>query len=286
MTTPAPIDVNRGMTTSDDDMIEAYIEHLRRLNRSPVTIEKRRALLGRVNNELTYGVAETTTEELADWLHREQWSRATRATYYTALRSFYTWATRPRDQWITFDPTIDLEEATHPKGLPRPITDDELAFILKRLREPYKTWSKLAAYQGLRAVEISRLDREHVTQEKLLVVRGKGGKRRIHDTDPYVWEAIRPLPPGPVARKRNGERANAGYVSRQAIYHYRLIGMQGVSLHRLRHWLGTTTQRIYRDIRVTQAMLGHESLSSTQVYTDATVEQQREARSILPRLAG
>jgi site-specific recombinase XerD len=62
--------------------------------------------------------------------------------------------------------------------------------------------------------------------------------------------------------------------------------MPGVALHRQRHWLGVTTQARYRDLRVTQAMLGHLSLQSTQIYTDATAEQQRAARAMLPRLAG
>jgi len=67
--------------------------------------------------------------------------------------------------------------------------------------------------------------------------------------------------------------------------HFRSLGLHGATLHRLRHWLGVTVQRNYRDPRVTQRVLGHASLSSTQIYTDATDEQQRAARATLPRFA-
>ena len=84
----------------------------------------------------------------------------------------------------------------------------------------------------------------------------------------------------------DGTRATPDQVSAWAIRHFREhLGMR-VGLHQLRHWLGVNVQARYRDIRVTQKVLGHVSLSSTQIYTDATDHQQREARATLPRLAG
>jgi integrase len=125
-----------------------------------------------------------------------------------------------------------------------------------------------------------------VTAETLIVVRGKGGRPRVHDTHPDVWAAVKDLPRGSLACRPDGQRADAFYVSATAALHFRRkLHMPGVSMHRLRHWLGVTTQRTYKDIRVTQQMLGHLSLQSTQVYTDATPEQQRAARAMLPRFA-
>ena len=114
---------------------------------------------------------------------------------------------------------------------------------------------------------------------------GKGGRPRMHDTDPAVWAAVKDMPPGPVARRAdNGKRASAHYVSAEASYQFHKLGIQ-TSLHPLRHWLGTTVQREFRDIRVTQALLGHVRITSTQIYTAATDQQQRAARATLPRFA-
>jgi integrase/recombinase XerC len=267
-------------------IIDAYLEHLRRRGRSEATIDGRREILGRLNRGLPFGIGQTEPEEIAHWLYRDEWSQNTRATYYQCLKSFYGWATGSKEPWLSYNPIEELEPVEHPKGRARAVTDEELRRVLTRSAEPYRTWALLAAYQGLRCIEISRLDREYVTAETLIIAKGKGGYPRVHDTHPDVWAAIEPLPRGPVAVKPNGERADAFYVSSvAATYFRRKLNMPGVSLHRLRHWLGVTMQREYKDIRVTQQSLGHRSLQSTQIYTDATPEQQRAARSMLPRLA-
>jgi integrase/recombinase XerC len=269
------------------DLIEMYLEHLRRAGRSLNTIEDRRVLLYRIHRELTYGLDGASDVELKEWLYRDEWSQNTKATFYNGLKSFYGWATNPRDPWLTVNPMEDLEPVSVARGLARPVTDEQLHRMLTEAAQPYRLWATIAAYQGLRCVEISRLDRQDITEERLIVVKGKGGYPRVHDTHPDVWAAVKDLPPGPVARLKSGERASPRQVSNNAsVYFQRTMGMEGVALHRCRHWLGVTTQRLYRDIRVTQETLGHRSLTSTQVYTAASNDPQREARSMLPRLAG
>lgn len=270
------------------ELIDEHLEHLRRAGRTAATLRGRREILLRLNRDLPYGVGEATPQELRKWLYRDDWGRNTKATYYAALKTFYAWATDPKDPWLSFNPMDDLEPCTRVRGTARPVTDEQLRKILTEAEEPFRTWAVIAAYEGLRAIEISRLDREHITEQQLLVVQGKGGRPRAHDTHPDVWAAVKGLPPGPVARvPGSGERATPFYVSVQFAQYLRYgLKMPGVGLHRLRHWLGSTVQREHRDIRVTMAMLGHASLSSTQVYTAASDEQQRAARATLPRLAG
>jgi integrase/recombinase XerC len=267
-------------------LIDHYLEWLRQCSRTPDTIHKREKILRKLDTELPHGCERVTEKELSDWLYRDEWSQSTRATYASCLRSFYSWAAGGENPWIPFDPTKDLPRVPHPRGVARPCTDEQLTRILTEAREPYRLWMLIAAYQGLRCCEISRLDREHVTEQTLFVIRGKGGRPRWHDTDPYVWAALRNLPAGPVAIW-NGRRATAQEISvNAAVYFRRRMKMPGVALHRGRHWLGVTSQREGKDIRVTQELLGHASLSSTQIYTQATPEQQRAVRARLPRLAG
>lgn len=269
------------------EMIEAYLEHLRRAGRTEATLEGRSEILHRLNRELPFGIGQTNTEELSCWLYRDEWSQNTRATYWRAIRSFYSWAANPKDAWLDGDPSEEMETVQTVRGVARPVTDEQLRRILTEAPEPIRTWALLAAYEGLRCVEISRLDREHITEQHLFVVRGKGDRPRVHDTDPLVWAAVKDLPRGPLAVGEDGERLTPFEVSLRAAHHFRRqMSMPGVSMHRLRHWLGVTMQREFKDIRVTQAALGHVSLSSTQIYTAATDEQQRAARASLPRFSG
>ncbi len=270
------------------ELIDAYLEHMRRAGATEATLEGRSEILHRLNRDLPDGIGQTDTEELSRWLYRDSWSQNTRATYWRALRSFYSWACNPKDPWLNGDdPTDDMTAVQTVRGVPRPVTDAQLARILTESPDHIRLWSLLAAYEGLRCVEISRLDREHVSQQQLIVVRGKGGKPRVHDTHPDVWDAMKDLPRGPVAIGTDGERLTPFEVSLQAAHFFRRqLKMPGVSLHKLRYWLGVNVQRLYRDIRVTQAALGHVALSSTQLYTLATDEQQQEARSMLPRFGG
>lgn len=268
------------------EIIDAYIEHLRRAGCTQATMEGRFEILHRLNRELPYGIGQVSTEELSTWLYRDEWSTNTKATYWRAIRGFYCFAANPEDPWINDDPTARMQAVQTVRGVPRPITDEQLRRILAETPEPIRTWALLAAYQGLRCVEISRIDREHINEQNLFVVCGKGGKPRVHDTDPGVWAAVKDLPKGPLAVGADGERLTPFEVSLLAAHFFRRqLDMPGVSMHRLRHWLGVTVQKRYRDIRVTQAVLGHESLSSTQIYTMGNDAQQREARATLPRFS-
>lgn len=269
-------------------IIEEYLAHLKRRGCTGDTLTLRSYLLRRLERELPFGVAEVAVEDLRAWLHNDEydWSQSARATFYTGIRSFYKWASDPRDPWITQDPTENLEPTRHPQGVARPVSNDDLALILTKAAEPYRTWAKLAAYNGLRCCEIAGLDREDITEAELLVTRGKGGDPRQLVTDEIVWAAVKDLPVGPIARGRNGKRCLPRQVSENASRHFHIQVGVGVTMHMLRHWLGVNVQACYRDIRTTMEALGHKQLSSTQIYTRSTVEQQRAAQAAIPRLAG
>jgi integrase len=271
-------------------LIDDYVQWMEDSEYSPVTIENRRNFLIRLDAELPYGLARACTDELRAVLRRPEWGQGTRATYRATVEAFYRRAFDVRDPWLDGEnPMLWMPERPRmPDGESREVTDEELAEVLGRAREPFRLWALIAAYQALRCCEIARLDREHVKETTLRVMRGKGGRPRRHATDSYVWEAVKDLPPGPLAVDwRTGERATAHFVSTRFANHCRYsLHMPGVSLHRLRHWCGVHVQEEYRDIRVTQEVLGHRKLSSTQIYTRATVEQQRKACATLPRLAG
>lgn len=276
-------------SSNDDDMelIDAYLRRLIDQRRSPDTVNLRRKILTKLHRDLPFGIARACRDELEAWLANCT-NDNTIATYWVAMRSAYKFWCDPRDPWLVEDPTLDMASATFPRGRARPGSEQRLQIVLTRAEEPYRLWTLLAAYQGLRCIEISGLDREHVTAEELFVVRGKGGRPRVQDTDPLVWDAVQGLPPGPLARTPDGTgRATAAQVSKRANHHFQTaLGLDGLTMHMWRHRLGVQAQRAYKNIRVTQRLLGHETLTSTQIYTDADLDELRAARAMLPRPGG
>lgn len=264
-------------------LLREYVEWLIICNRSPRTIRARREILGRIDHDLEYGLDGATADELKEWIFRDGWSQATRQTYYGAVKAFFTWACNPHDPRLDFDPTALLPRPTTPRGIPRPVTDAQLEQILSTAAEPYLTWSLLAAYAGLRAIEIAGLRREHITQEGLHVVRGKGGRPGLLPTHPAIWEAVRDLPAGPIAWTKGGSPASDAYVSIYAAMYFRHnLKMPGVGLHRLRHWYGTSIYKATKDIRRTQELLRHASPSTTAIYTLVSSEERLAAIQTLP----
>lgn len=258
------------------DLIQGYISWLRKESSSTKTIKDRLRILTTMDKDLPYGLDMANTDELEAWLWREGWSEGTRETYYYAFTGFFRWAVKK--EILDFDPSHEITPPRVPQRLPRPISDEELTQLLARAAAPYQLWVKLAAYGGLRCLDISRLDRERINERTITIIRSKGAKARVVPTHELVWEAVRDLPPGPITEH------DADYVAQRSAIHFsRSLGMRGVTLHRCRHWFGTMVQRLYRDLRVTQELMGHADPRTTAGYAMVAGEQTRAAIDVLPR---
>jgi integrase/recombinase XerC len=266
-----------------DELIERYLDHLRELNRAKTTIATRRQMLYRHDRELPLGLAEANEDELRATIYRDDWDAKTQASNLTGLRSFFGWAVRRQE--LDFNPADGLIRPHIRRTLPRPPTDAQLADILDRAAEPYRLWVLLAAGEGMRCCEIAVADREHVTEGTFLVF-GKGDKERMVPTHPAVWQAVRHLPPGPLARREDGGRATAHSVSKLAAVHFDDLGLPDVTLHRFRHWFGTSTLDACGNLRTVQELMGHASPTSTAVYTQVSNRARTAAVAALPVLAG
>lgn len=269
---------------SADDLIDDFAAYLHRTGRSAdYTVRDWAATLHRADRQLPRGLDNASDREVEEWLGNTSWAPATRYAYWSTLRAFYRWAVR--EQRLRMDPTEYLDRPRRPRGVPRPCTDAELAYILDHARLPVRTWALLAAYGGLRCIEISRLDREHITPDGIRL-HGKGSKWRVVPAHPLVLDAVAGLPAGPVAASTvTGRRLSGRSVSARAVTHFHQdLAMPGMSLHRLRHWCLTNIQAAFRDLRVTQEIAGHASPQTTAVYTLVTDERRRAAIATLPLL--
>jgi integrase/recombinase XerC len=265
------------------ELIEQYLEWLRIRDCTQRTRGARHEILHRLDRDLPCGLTAATADELKAWLYRDGWSKSTKSTYYGAIRGFFVWATNPLDPKLDFDPTAMLPRPSAPQGIPKPVTDAELAHILDCAAEPYLTWARLAAYQGLRCIEISRLRRQDVSEDITEIHRGKGEKPGVVPTHPLVWDSMRGRPAGQIAFTREGHPASARYISLHALLYFtRKLDLPGVSMHRLRHWFGTNIYKKTRDLRRTQELMRHASPTSTAIYTLISDEERRLAVEALP----
>lgn len=266
------------------DSIDAYLDHLTEIERAAATIETYADILRYLDRKLPWGLDRACHDELIETIHRRpRLSPASRKLHRAAVRGYFTWACDPDAPRLNFDPSSHLPSVKLPRRAPRPCDTEQLADILHRAREPFRLWFLLAAYAGLRCVEISRLDREHVTRDTMWVT-GKGSHEREIPTHSDVWAAIGRLPPGPVARTPDGKRrADRHEVSDRANHCLRHTLGHRITMHRLRHWYGSELYQHAGEF-VAQQLLGHASPATTAIYALVPDARKRAAVAALPRL--
>lgn len=282
---------SRARTEPESPLITAHVAWMGLAGMTKRTIQDRREWLARLDEALPLGLGYASAEELHAAIGsmaaraKREWSRQTLSTYSRHTRMFYKWAIVDACVLAEPDPSVSLPKPHVPARQPRPVRDDVLRRILTEVRDPYRIWARLAAYAGLRCIEISRLHREHVDADGIRIVAGKGEQPGWVPMHPEIWQSVEPLPPGPIVRKRrSGEPVNDGeYVSSMWRCH---LGSRGipVGLHQLRHWYGTQTLRHTGNLRTAQRLLRHKNISSTVGYTEILSEELTAAVAALPRL--
>lgn len=242
------------------------------------------------------GLAGADRAALFDYLAertRAGYSARSNARLLTALRTFYAWLLRrgTRDD----DPTALLEPPKLPRALPKALPEAQVEALLaapdvatpQGLRD--RAMLELMYACGLRVSELVGLPTNGVNlRQGVLRVTGKGEKTRLvplgeeaqHWLQRYLDEA-RPTFAGarPLAVDVRGDvplflGSNRGALSRQQFWatvkrHAAAAGIDPdrISPHGLRHSFATHLLNHGADLRALQLLLGHSSLSTTQVYT-------------------
>lgn len=270
------------------DLITEYVAHLADLNRSPRTITEYTQILRRLDRQLPHGLAGANAEELKAGINTARRGPRSRLLLTATVCGFFRWATSPPDDpdnpWLDFNPATRLPRPPRPRPRPKPVTSAQLTRALELAQEPYRTWFMLAAYAGLRCIEISRLVREDITEEEVWVRRGKGDRERFIPTHPALWRAMAELPPGPVALDVDGVTVlNERKIAQRGGRRLKPYVPNG-SMHRLRHWFGTETYRATRDPFAVRDLMGHSDVATTQLYVEIVDGQRERAVAALPDL--
>ncbi len=218
-------------------------------------------------------------------------SAASLARTLSSLRSFFR---KQEKDGVLHNPYLKtVRSPKKPKRLPRPVSAEAAR---KLIREPgysknEEEWIKLrdAAVLtllygcGLRISEALSLNIRDRPQDETITVLGKGGKERLVPILPVVRDAIDtylahcpypPAPENPLFYGKRGKRLNARTVQLLLQGLRRKLGLpESTTPHALRHSFATHLLEGGGDLRTIQELLGHASLSSTQVYTDLETEK-------------
>lgn len=224
-----------------------------------------------------------------------------------AVRGFHRFAAR--EGITTTDPGRDVRPPTLTKRLPKAISVGEVEAILeaagaegspRALRDRallevlYGTGARISEAVGL---DVDDLDRESAS----VLLRGKGSKERVVPVGRMALEAVDAYlvrgRPGLAASGRGGPALflnhRGGRLTRQSAWSVLAAAVDRagvtveVSPHTLRHSFATHLLDGGADVRVVQELLGHASVTTTQIYTLVTVDRLREVYALAhPRARG
>ena len=224
-------------------------------------------------------------------------SASSRARLLASLRGYHKFLVLENQR--NDDPTKRLRSPKLPMRLPKalsqqevmqlieasgPAPDDESADYL-RLRN--RAIVELMYSTGARVSEIVGLDLDEVDDSGLMRVRGKGSKDRLVPVGSYAKVALDAylVRSRPVLSSRGSARAlflnqRGARLSRQSIWEIIQKAAEGLgkeaSPHSLRHSFATHLLEGGADVRVVQELLGHASVTTTQIYTMVSVDTLRE----------
>ena len=250
------------------DHIGDYLAHLADLGRLESTRDTYADILRRMDRQLPYGLISACQEELHAWIFSDTHGRAHRKLCRVVANGFYSWACDPAEPRLDFNPAAGLPHVSAPRGRPNPVTEHQKLELLARATRPWRDRFLLACFTGARCTELANLDREHITERRVLL-HGKGDKPRYVPTHPLVWALAQELAPGPVVVDRYGRRLTRQEVSHRGNYQLqKVLGLTGVHMHRLRSTFGTEAYEATRDILAVQRLLGHASPATTQIYVE------------------
>ncbi|MDY0261770.1 tyrosine recombinase XerC [Syntrophotalea acetylenica] len=219
-------------------------------------------------------------------LHKRN-CRTTIGRKLSAIRSFFRYLVRQGA--LQVNPAETVATPRRERYLPKVLTVDEMFALIQAAAsdEPLTVRDRaileLFYSSGLRVGELAALDVGHVDlAEGLVRVRGKGDKERIvpvgrmarQALDRYLVARGAPRQDQPLFLNYRGERLSARSIERNLKKWLQHAGiLKDASPHALRHSFATHLLDGGADLRAIQELLGHASLSTTQKYTQVSLDR-------------
>jgi integrase/recombinase XerC len=241
------------------------------------------------------GVDTLLIRQFLSYLAGHDYSKATVARKLATLRSFYKFCVKRGH--IASNPVSAIRTPKQEKRLPKFLSNEEVKALLAgpddsgllgardraMLETLYSTGIRVSELVGLNIDDVDFLGES-------LTIRGKGRKERITPIGPTALSAMRKY----IEFRRRDNRLNGS--DQQAMFvnkHGRrlstrsvrrkldkYLAQQGLDLsispHTLRHTFATHMLNAGADLRSVQELLGHQSISTTQIYTHLTTNRLKE----------
>ncbi len=233
-------------------------------------------------------------------LSEQNYSASTMARKIATLRSFYKWA--DRTGLVKGNPMVMIRTPKQAKRLPKAITVEEIERLLSAPDDRELLGARDRAIletlysTGVRVSELVDLDSSDLDEYgEALHIRGKGKKERLVPLGSHALAAIRHYltmlhqdprhkqveasgKRPPLFINKHGGRLSSRSVRRKLDKYLREAGLDpSISPHTLRHSFATHLLGNGADLRSVQELLGHQSLSTTQIYTHLTTQRLRDA---------
>lgn len=251
--------------------------------------------------EIICSASSDTIRVFLNHLGEQNYSAATMARKIATLRSFYKWADR---RALAFgNPMTAIRTPRQGKRLPKAITIEQVERLLSAppendvLGRRDRAMLETLYSTGIRVSELVGLNNSDLDMAgEALHIRGKGKKERIVPlgshalhavqryldmlkSDPRFGPQARECPPDkPLFINKHGGRLSSRSVRRKLDKYLKHAGLDPtISPHTLRHSFATHLLDNGADLRSVQELLGHQSLSTTQVYTHLTTQRMQQA---------
>lgn len=236
------------------------------------------------DSALPGGLMGATADDLAAYLARLPDKASSIARKASALRGFYKFLML--EKIIDKNPAAGLEPPKREKLLPKLLTMEEIDLIISsagdtRNATRLRAMIELLYASGLRVSELCTLPVTAIMPGRLLV-HGKGAKERMVPMHAGAeralakWMAVRDAPDSKYVFPSRGA---SGHITRDGFFKIlkkcaMLAGIDPtrVSPHVLRHSFASHLLAGGANLRAIQTMLGHEDISTTQIYTHVMPE--------------
>ncbi len=229
-------------------------------------------------------------------LNEKQYSKSTIARKLATLRSFYKFLVK--HNILASNPVTPIRTPKQEKKLPKFLEYEEV----KRLLEtpPLNNWlgardraiMEVLYSTGVRVSELVALNMDDVDfLGEVIHVRGKGKKERIAPISSSALQIIQHylefrnkraqsnsnFDPRVLFVNKHGRRLSTRSVRRKMDKYLKMAGLDpAISPHTLRHSFATHMLNNGADLRSVQELLGHQSLSTTQVYTHLSTKKIKD----------